>query len=122
VPFLESARMRRKPLMLQKKKAIAIKTYMPKYEKTYSIDRRYDPDRERARKGKETTEYKRELKGAIRELRKDAAFVGREKLLIIKEKDAQYKKKMAKIVGQLAEQEGAMRGYEKENKKSKRRK
>lgn len=37
-----------------------------------------------------------------------------------KQKDAEYKKKMDKIMGQLASQEGAMRGYEREKKKSKR--
>jgi nucleolar protein 14 len=103
--------------MLQRKKAIPIKTYVPKFQQKYSIDRHYDPDRERASRNKEKAEYKKELKGAIRELRKDAAYLGREKLRSIKEKDAQYKKKMDKIVGQLAQQEGAMRGYEKETKK-----
>ncbi len=63
-------------------------------------------------------QYKKEMKGAIRELRKDADFISREKLQETKSKDADYKKKIDKIMGQLTAQEGAMRGYEKEKKKS----
>lgn len=61
------------------------------------------------------------MKGAMRELRKDADFIAREKIKVTKEKDQEYKKKMDKIMGQLANQEGAMRGYEKEKKKSRKR-
>ena len=63
-------------------------------------------------------QHKKEMKGAIRELRRDADFISREKLKETKSKDAEYKKKMDKIMGQLTAQEGAMRGYEKEKKKS----
>ncbi|KAJ3335520.1 nucleolar complex protein 14 [Kappamyces sp. JEL0680] len=118
-PWVEGAKLRRKPLQLQKRKAIPIKTYVPKFQASYSIDKRYDPDRERAQEGKLRAEYKKEFKGAVRELRKDAAFMARTKLDAIKEADKEYKKKMDKIRGQLAEQEGAMRGYEKASKKDK---
>ena len=116
-PLLESARLKRRPLQLQKRKAVAIKTFVPKFQTSYSIDKRYDPDHARAQEGKLKAEYNKEFNGAVRELRKDAAFLVREKLEKIKESDAKYKKKMDKIVGQLAEQEGAMRGFEKAAKK-----
>ncbi|KAI8895140.1 nucleolar protein 14 [Globomyces pollinis-pini] len=118
-PLLSSATLKRKPLQLQKRKAIPIKTFAPKFHTTYSLDKKYDGDRARAEDSKAKAEYRKEFKGAIRELRKDAAYLGREKLERTKEKDRQYKKKMDKIKGSLAEQEGAMRGYEKLAKKDK---
>jgi nucleolar protein 14 len=108
-------------LALQKRKALAMKTYNPKFDENYSIEsRRRDPDRQRQMKAKEAAEYKRERKGAIRELRKDAHFIARNSIAEKKAKDAEYKKKMDKIMGQLASQEGSMRGYERELKKIKR--
>lgn len=58
----------------------------------------------------------------MRELRKDAAFVARKRIDEKKEKDVEYKRKMDKIMGQLGSQEGAMRGYEREVKKARKRK
>ncbi len=86
------------------------------------MDRKnYDPDRERAEETKLKRQHKRELKGAVRELKKDAEFIARERLHSIKEKDSEYKRKIGTIMGQLQSQEGAMRGYEREKKKIKRR-
>lgn len=118
-PLLEGAKLKRRPLQLQKRKAMAIKSYVPKFHATYSIDKRYDPDRDRAEDSKNRAEYKKEFKGAVRELRKDAAFLARAKIDKIKESDASYKKKMDHIRGELSMQEGAMRGYEKLNNKAK---
>ncbi|KAJ3321471.1 nucleolar complex protein 14 [Boothiomyces sp. JEL0866] len=109
LPLVESAKLKRRPLQYQKRKAIPIKTYNPKFHVGYSLDKKYDPDRDRAEQNKLKAEYKKEFKGAVRELRKDAAFLGRAKVEKIKEKDREYKKKMDKIKGILAEQEGAMR-------------
>jgi nucleolar protein 14 len=117
---IQSAQLRQRPLANLKRKAIPIKTYLPKFQTNYSLDRGNDPNRERVLDQKLKSEYKKEFKGAVRELRKDASFKARQKLKEQKEKDVIYKKKMDKIVGQLAEQEGAMRGFEKE--KSKKRK
>ncbi|KAJ3257897.1 nucleolar complex protein 14 [Boothiomyces macroporosus] len=119
LPLVDSAKLKRRPLQYQKRKAMPIKTYNPKFHVGYSLDKKYDPDRDRAEQSKLKAEYKKEFKGAVRELRKDAAFLGRAKVEKIKEKDREYKKKMDKIKGILAEQEGAMRGYEKEAKKGK---
>ena len=120
---LQAADEKRRPLQLQKRKAMAIKTFLPKFHQNYSIDKkRYDPDRERAKAGKEKAEYKKELKGAVRELRKDAQFIATARLEETKRKDEAYKKKIDKIMGQLASQEGAMRGYEREQKKGRKKK
>ncbi|KAJ3045949.1 nucleolar complex protein 14 [Rhizophlyctis rosea] len=120
--LIASAKLKRRPLQLQKKKPIPIATYVPKFQEHYSIDRkRTDPNTERAQNAKLQFQYKKEFKGAVRELRKDAAFVARKRMDKQKEKDAEYKRKMDRIMGQLGSQEGAMRGYEREAKKAKKR-
>ena len=118
--ILEGINLKRRPLQLQARKALAIKTYNPKFQQGYSVDRKsYDPDREMREARKLKAEYKKEMKGAIRELRSDAAADSRTKIANIKRKDTEYKKKMDKIKGNLADQEGSMRGFEREAKKAK---
>ncbi|KAJ3040491.1 nucleolar complex protein 14 [Rhizophlyctis rosea] len=120
--LIASARLKRRPLQLQKRKPVPIATYVPRFQEHYSIDRkRNDPNTERNNKAKLQFQYKKEFKGAVRELRKDAAFVARKRREEQKEKDVAYKKKMDKLMGQLGSQEGAMRGYEREAKKAKKR-
>jgi nucleolar protein 14 len=117
-PMLASCNLKRRYLQLQARKAIPIKTFTPKFQTTYSLDRKsYDPDRERNENKKLANEYKKELKGAIRDLRNDASFMVRKKVEETKRKDREYQKKMDKIKGLLAEQEGSMRGFEREAKK-----
>ena len=44
----------------------------PKFEESFNPNKHYDPDRERTEAAKLKKEFKRERKGAIRELRRDA--------------------------------------------------
>jgi nucleolar protein 14 len=46
------------------------------------------------------------MKGAIRELRKDANFLAKVELQKIREKDAEYQGKMKRIMGLLSEEQG----------------
>jgi nucleolar protein 14 len=78
-------------LQLQTRKAVPIKTYVPKFQTSYSVDKKYDPDRERAEKSKLKAEYKKEFKSAVREFRQDASLLARAKVEKIKEADAQRK-------------------------------
>ncbi|KAJ3163353.1 nucleolar complex protein 14 [Irineochytrium annulatum] len=111
--FLSTSLLKRKPLQLQKRKAVAIPTYAPKFQENYSLDRRYDQNRERAQEKKLKAEYKKEFKGATRELRKDGKFIARKRLEEKIVATAQYHKRMKQIVGSLGEQEGEMRNLEK---------
>ncbi|CAG8433583.1 10902_t:CDS:10 [Diversispora eburnea] len=88
----------RRPLELQHHRPIPIPTYIPKFEEKFSVDKHYDPDRERAKLNKLRSQYKKERKGAIRELRKDNHFIARQSSGLIKEKDAAYKKKINRIM------------------------
>ena len=110
----------RRPLLLHNHRPLAIKTSIPKFEESYNPDRHYDPDRERSELNKLKAEHKRERKGAMRELRKDANFIARESLREKKEKDAAYEKKFKRLVAEIQGEEGKeAKEYEKEKRKRK---
>jgi len=111
----------RKPLLLHRHRPLAIKSSYPAYQDDYNPTRRYhDPDRERAELNKLKAEHKKERKGAMRELRKDANFVAREQLREKKAKDEAYEKKFKRLVADIQGEEGReAKDYEKEKAKRK---
>ncbi|KAF4637137.1 hypothetical protein G7Y89_g949 [Cudoniella acicularis] len=113
--LLQAARLTRRPLELHHHRPLAIKTAIPKFEESYNPDKHYDPDRERTEAAKLKKEYKREKKGAMRELRKDAGVVARESLREKRERDAAYEKKYKRLVAEIQGEEGAeKKAYERE--------
>lgn len=117
---LKVATLSRRPLELHHHKPLAIKTFVPKFEDGFDPEKHYDPDRERAEMAKLRAEHKKERKGAMRELRKDANFLAREKLRLKKEKDAAYEKKYKRLVAEIQGEEGhAANEYERERQKRK---
>ncbi|MCJ1338811.1 nucleolar complex protein 14 [Bachmanniomyces sp. S44760] len=96
----------RRPLRLHNHRPLAIKTSLPKFEETYVPGKHYDPDRERSELAKLKKEHKREKKGAMRELRKDANFIARETLREKKERDEEYERKFKKLVASIQTEEG----------------
>lgn len=97
----------RTPLQMQAHRPLAIKTYLPKFDAEYSVDRyTREPNKEKASLTKLQRQHKREHRGAIRELRKDSQFLAREKLTTIKQKDAEYKSKMRTLLGEVANNQG----------------
>ena len=113
----------RKPLLLHDHRPLAIKTSIPKFEESYNPDKHYDPDRDRAGLSKLKAENKRERKGALRELRKDANFIARESLREKKERDIAYEKKYKRLVAEIQGEEGReAKNYEREKRMRKSRK
>ncbi|KAL9044564.1 MAG: hypothetical protein Q9214_002306 [Letrouitia sp. 1 TL-2023] len=104
--LLQQARIARKPLLLHYHRPLPIKTFVPKFEESFNPDKHYDPDRERAELRKLKAEHKKERKGAMRELRKDANFIARETLREKKEKDVQYEKKYKRLIAEIQGEEG----------------
>ncbi|KAH9883254.1 Nop14-like protein [Xylariomycetidae sp. FL2044] len=104
--MLGLARLARRPLELHHHKPLAIKTSIPKFEDSFDPHKHYDPDRDRAELAKLRAEHKKERKGAMRELRKDASFMAREKLRVKKQKDAAYEKKYKRLVAEIQGEEG----------------
>ncbi|KAK8236221.1 nucleolar protein 14 [Phyllosticta capitalensis] len=113
--LLSQARLARRPQALHNWRPLAIKTSVPKFEEDFNPNKHYDPDQERREAAKLKAEYKREKKGALRELRKDASFVAREKLREKKERDAAYEAKYKRIVAEIQGEEGReSKAYERE--------
>ncbi|KAI1345149.1 Nop14-like protein [Xylariaceae sp. FL0016] len=104
--MLRVAKLARRPLELHHHRPLAIKTAIPKFEDQFDPDKHYDNDRDRAELAKLKAEHKKERKGAMRELRKDASFMAREKLKQKKEKDAAYEKKYKRLVAEIQGEEG----------------
>lgn len=115
------AELSRRTVELHHHKPLAIKSYMPKFENEFDPNKHYDPDRERAELAQLKAEHKRERKGAMRELRKDAHFMAREKLKIKKAKDEAYEKKFKRLVAEIQGEEGQKSNeYDKEKRARKR--
>ncbi|CAK7239664.1 MAG: nucleolar complex protein 14 [Sporothrix thermara] len=116
-----AAHLARRPLELHHHRPLAIRTFVPRFEDEFDPDKHYDPNRERAEAAKLKAEFKRERKGALRELRKDAHFMQREKLKIKKAKDAAYEKKYKRLVAEIQGSEGReANAYERERQARKR--
>ena len=96
--FAKSSRM---PLALQAHKPIPIKTFAPRFEEDFAPGHHYDPDAERNASQKLKAMYKKERKGAIRELRKDNKFLAGEKAKEQADKDREYNAKMRRAEGEI---------------------
>ncbi|KAL8985821.1 MAG: hypothetical protein Q9177_004329 [Variospora cf. flavescens] len=112
---MQAARRARKPLLLHNHRPLPIKTSIPKFEESFNPDKHYDPDRDRMEMNRLKAEHKKERKGAMRELRKDANFIARESLREKKERDTQYEKKFKRLVAEIQGEEGKeAKNYERE--------
>ncbi|KDN48010.1 hypothetical protein RSAG8_03026, partial [Rhizoctonia solani AG-8 WAC10335] len=111
----------RTPLKLQAHKPIPIATYVPQFDAQYSGRRPHDPDHERAASAKLRAEYRKERKGALRELRKDNKFLAAEKAKRQEEVDKGYKQRMARVVGEMHSERAEQKQMEREKKREKKR-
>ncbi|KAJ4341967.1 nucleolar complex protein 14 [Ascochyta clinopodiicola] len=117
---LNAAKLARRPQTLHFHRPLPIPSRIPKFEESFDPTKHYDADRERADGAKLQKEYKRERKGAMRELRKDANFIARETLREKKEKDRAYEEKYKKLVAEIQGEEGYEKNvYEREKRKRK---
>lgn len=105
------------PIKMQQHRPIPIAQHLPKFEKGYSMDKHYDPDRERAELNKLKAQVKKEKKGAMRELRKDNMFMAREKLKARKQQDEEYKKKMNSVMALLESEQAEKKRMDKKKRK-----
>lgn len=118
--LLNQSRLHRRPLTLHNHKPLSIRLSIPKFEETFDPTKHYDPDKERSDAAKLQKEYKRERKGAVRELRKDANFIAREQLREKRERDAAYEKKYKRLVAEIQGEEGReAKEYQREKMKRK---
>jgi len=104
----------RKPLLLQHHKPIPIATFIPKFDEGFNPNRHFDPDTERAEAAKVRALYKKEKKGAIRELRKDNRFLAGEEAKRKKEADQVYERKIAKVMSGLQDERAEEKKFERQ--------
>jgi nucleolar protein 14 len=117
---LSLSRTKRRPLLIHNHRALPIKSNLPKFEENFNPNSHYDPDKERAQAKRLEKEFKREKKGAMRELRKDNNFMAREGLREKKEKDRQYEEKYRKLVSEVQGEAGQQGNeYERERRRAK---
>lgn len=103
----------RQPLLLQHHKPIPIASYVPKFDEGFNPNKRFDPDSARVEAQKLKSQYKKEKKGAVRELRKDNRFLAVEEAKRKQVADEAYDKKIKKIMGSLTEERAEEKAYEK---------
>lgn len=120
--LLKFARQERRPLTLQGHRPLAIPSLAPKFEENYSLDRKsYDPNRDRAELNKLRAQVKKERKATLRDIRRDTAFMAREKISTRRQADKEYHEKLARLERTIATEEGAEKNaYEREKKARKR--
>lgn len=90
-------------LQLQNHKPLSIPLLTPDFAADYSMEHRkrsgMDADEQGMARIKRA--HKREYKGAVRELKRDAAFLAAHKLKETRRMDSEYKSKMNKIIGSI---------------------
>ncbi|KAK3208342.1 hypothetical protein GRF29_77g405769 [Pseudopithomyces chartarum] len=117
---LQNARLHRRPQLLHNHRPLPIKSSVPKFEEDFDPNKHYDPDKERAEQTRLRKEYKRERKGAMRELRKDANFIAREKLRDKRERDRAHADRERRLIAEIQGEEGReKKEYEREVRKRK---
>jgi nucleolar protein 14 len=117
--MLKFSRQARRPLTLQQHKPIPIPSYVPKFDAGYAPGRRFDPDVARNEESKLKALVKKEKKGAVRELRKDARFIAGEKAKLQREKDEAYKSKINRITAGLEQERAEEKRFERTKEKEK---
>ena len=117
---LQNARLHRRPQLLHNHRPLPIKSSIPKFEEDFDPNKHYDPDKERSEQARLRKEYKRERKGAMRELRKDANFIAREKLKDKRERDRAHAERERRLIAEIQGEEGReKKEYEREVRKRK---
>ncbi|KAK2819245.1 hypothetical protein Q5P01_024806 [Channa striata] len=104
-------------LVFDKKKPIPLKLLTPKIVEVLDYGKKRGSTREEKEKERLKHKYKKEFKGALREIRKDSRFLAREKLNEIMSRDAERKRKVKELFGSLATQEGEWKALKRKKRK-----
>ncbi|XP_073680177.1 nucleolar protein 14 [Garra rufa] len=106
------------PLVFNKKKPIPLKLFTPKIEQITDYGKKRGNTKEEKERERLKHKYKREFKGALREIRKDTRFLAREKLNDVMSRDAERKRKLKELYGSLATQEGEWKALKRRKRNS----
>lgn len=106
-------------LQLQNHKPLALPMLTPDFDVDYSVDgrrRERDESNDQRSLARLKAAHKREYKGAVRELKRDAAFLAEHEIAERRAKDAAYKARMNQIIGSIGN-EGADPSAKKKSRK-----
>ncbi|XP_059469976.1 nucleolar protein 14 [Neocloeon triangulifer] len=107
-------------MMMEKKRPKPLKLYEPRVEaKIYDGKRRVNMSEKKRERVKLVHKYKREMKGAVREIRRDRDFLAKVQLKETMKNDAVRKAKVKDILGSLATQAGELNKIDRSKKKKK---
>ncbi|XP_059214687.1 nucleolar protein 14 [Centropristis striata] len=104
-------------LVLDKKKPIPLKLLTPKIVEVLDYGKKRGGTREEREKERLKHKYKKEFKGALREIRKDSRFLASEKLNEVMKRDSDRKRKVRELFGSLATQEGEWKALKRRKRK-----
>ncbi|KAJ8338990.1 hypothetical protein SKAU_G00357760 [Synaphobranchus kaupii] len=104
------------PLVFEKKKPIPLKLFTPKIVEVLDYGKKRGSSKQERERERLKHKYKKEFKGALREIRKDTKFLAREKLSEIMSRDSERKRKVKELFGSLATQEGEWKALKRRKK------
>ncbi|XP_026995912.2 nucleolar protein 14 [Tachysurus fulvidraco] len=105
------------PLVFDKKKPIPLKLLQPKVVEVLDYGRKRGNTKEEKERERLKHKYKKEFKGALREIRKDTRFLAHTKLSDIMHRDTERKRKVKELYSSLATQEGEWKALKRRKKK-----
>ncbi|XP_077258376.1 nucleolar protein 14 homolog l(3)07882 [Temnothorax americanus] len=100
-------------IVLEKKRPKPLKTYEPKIMPVYDGKRHKSMSKEKAEKEKLLHKYKREFKGARREIRRDRDFLAKVQIGQQIKSDVERKRKVKEIFGEAAVQQSELKKIKK---------
>ncbi|XP_077157719.1 nucleolar protein 14 [Paroedura picta] len=101
------------PLVCEKTKPVPLKLFTPKIVKVLEFGKKQGSNEREQERKRLIHRHKRELKGAVREIRRDNQFLARMQLAETMERDSERKRKVKQLFGSLAEQEGNWKAMKK---------
>lgn len=105
-------------LVRERRKPQSVRFYEPKFEETFT-GQKHGRGKQVGEKQRLLHKYKQEMKGAMREIRKDNQFLARQQLDDTIERDNERKRKVKELYQSLSVQEGDYKKLVKEKKKRK---
>lgn len=96
-------------LVVEKKKPKPLRLYEPRIETIYDSKKHKSISKEKAEKEKLLHKYKKEMKGAIREIRRDRMFLAKLQIKQQIKNDEERKRKVKEIFGEAAMQQSELK-------------
>ncbi|KAK2584541.1 hypothetical protein KPH14_006910 [Odynerus spinipes] len=100
-------------IVREKKRPKPLRQYEPRIETVYDGKRHKSMSKEKAEKEKLLHKYKKEMKGAIREIRRDRAFLSKLQIKQQIKSDTERKRKVKEIFGDAAQQQHELKKFKK---------